>query len=588
MTTEIQNNRFNNSVDNTSLSSLRRQRTIDANNQQSSFYEELLNLPFFDATEPPAPPIPPANDSSSKPADGVEASDKKEGEGEDSANDEPVAPVAVVQVAPKNFEEVPLHHEDHSDRPRVEATTKDESKEHSSDKHDRSSVNATAKGTDQKKQTANTDGSQTQVAQQQDGAGIEQLTAPKQESQTPIVEAKQSDLAKSKGTDTTLQQTNKLSDDSLSGKSAEAKPVVNADTNETKVATDTAPKVVEAKERHQHTESKRSNRDFQDDGKQSVRLDSDNDGQPVVNRRAVRLAERKEQSREEGGRSEDESLERVGNDSKDIFATSFQSDVASKTTDVISSVDASAANGATTSSVTAIQDAATAVAAAAAAAGAVTPTSDLTASMDKKAGAEIAVNATSASSNSASNPAAGGSSVTANLATSAKATEATRGASGSPLTPYQQSKLVQRVLRGIEQLSNGGGQVRLRLHPPELGALQMTLKISDGQMSAQMEVENALAKDALLSNVQTLKEKLSEQGITIDKFEVQIANTSSNGSANGSAFGNGTMSGDGNWRDQPTSRYVDQNNNRLSDENAIGREPSRAWTRTNGNLDVRV
>ncbi len=93
---------------------------------------------------------------------------------------------------------------------------------------------------------------------------------------------------------------------------------------------------------------------------------------------------------------------------------------------------------------------------------------------------------------------------------------------GSSLTPRQEVRLVQRLLRGFEQLSNGEGQVKLRLHPPELGSLQMTLKMEGQVMTAHLEVENSLAKEALTQNVQQLRDSLSEQGIRIERFEVQV------------------------------------------------------------------
>ncbi len=73
------------------------------------------------------------------------------------------------------------------------------------------------------------------------------------------------------------------------------------------------------------------------------------------------------------------------------------------------------------------------------------------------------------------------------------------GASGSAstdrssLTPYQEQKVLQRVLRGMEQLANGSNQVRLRLHPPELGTLQVTIRIEAQQVAGLIEVETVAA-----------------------------------------------------------------------------------------------
>jgi flagellar hook-length control protein FliK len=165
--------------------------------------------------------------------------------------------------------------------------------------------------------------------------------------------------------------------------------------------------------------------------------------------------------------------------------------------------------------------------------------------------------------------------------------ETVRGATGSTISPYQETKLVQRVLRGLEQLGDGGGQVRLRLHPPELGTLQLTLRMEGGQMQARMEVENSLAKDALLNNVQTLKDRLSEQGMQIESFEVSVGADSAN-SNGANADRQGGFSSDSRWNNAQ-SRFAQMNNNRLSsDDSRIEKSPQQPWTRNHGSLDLTV
>lgn len=143
-----------------------------------------------------------------------------------------------------------------------------------------------------------------------------------------------------------------------------------------------------------------------------------------------------------------------------------------------------------------------------------------------------------------------------------RATNASTSSSGgSSITPRQEIRLVQRVLRGFEQLGNGDGQVKLRLHPPQLGSLQMTVRIDGSQVTAKLEVENALAQDALNANLPKLKEKLAEQGLYIEKFEVQITPANSSNESTSSSFNtfsgqqqegrgdSGSQQAPGNWRD---------------------------------------
>jgi len=164
-----------------------------------------------------------------------------------------------------------------------------------------------------------------------------------------------------------------------------------------------------------------------------------------------------------------------------------------------------------------------------------------------------------------------------------------RSNAGSRISAYQEVKLVQRVLRGVEQLANGGGQVRLRLHPPELGSLQMSLRIEAGQVFAKLEVENSTARDSLLNNIQTLRDRLAEQGMKVAAFEVEVSTDSSGSDTSGSNFQkDGGTESQSRW-DHATSRFAQQNNNRISSESIQPeRKSGAAWTRTNGSLDLTV
>ena len=167
--------------------------------------------------------------------------------------------------------------------------------------------------------------------------------------------------------------------------------------------------------------------------------------------------------------------------------------------------------------------------------------------------------------------------------------EVARSNSGTQISAYQEVKLVQRVLRGVEQLANGGGQVRLRLHPPELGSLQMSLRMEAGQVFARLEVENSTARDALLNNVQTLRDRMAEQGMNVASFEVEVSTDSSGSGTSGSnKQRDGGSDSQSRW-DNATSRFAQQNSNRLSSEpGPAERMPGAAWTRTTGSFDLTV
>ncbi len=91
----------------------------------------------------------------------------------------------------------------------------------------------------------------------------------------------------------------------------------------------------------------------------------------------------------------------------------------------------------------------------------------------------------------------------------------------------QRVRFIQRVVRAFQALRDGGGPLRLRLHPPELGSLRLELLVREGVLRARMEVENTAARTAILEHLPMLRERLAQQDIRIEQFEVEIGEGSS-------------------------------------------------------------
>ncbi|MCS7305073.1 MAG: flagellar hook-length control protein FliK [Thermoguttaceae bacterium] len=86
----------------------------------------------------------------------------------------------------------------------------------------------------------------------------------------------------------------------------------------------------------------------------------------------------------------------------------------------------------------------------------------------------------------------------------------------------QRVRFIQRVVRAFQALRDGGGTVRLRLHPPELGSLRVELLVREGVLRARMEVETSAARAAILEHLPILRERLAQQDIRIEQFDVEI------------------------------------------------------------------
>jgi flagellar hook-length control protein FliK len=83
---------------------------------------------------------------------------------------------------------------------------------------------------------------------------------------------------------------------------------------------------------------------------------------------------------------------------------------------------------------------------------------------------------------------------------------------------------VASIVKGISgQLLPSGGTMQIRLDPPELGALQVTVKVQEGVISASFETSNDEATKMLSHSLGQLKQALELQGISVDRLHVQRA-----------------------------------------------------------------
>jgi len=159
---------------------------------------------------------------------------------------------------------------------------------------------------------------------------------------------------------------------------------------------------------------------------------------------------------------------------------------------------------------------------------------------------------------------------------------AARTAEPSPTTPRitdaDQVRFLQRVARAFQTFGDRGGQIRLRLSPPELGSLLMEVKMDAGVMTARLEAETAAARTLLLDNLPALRERLAEQNIRVEQFDVDLADRR----------GGGT--GDRPWEDpdSPAPRSDSSSPTPAETDEPGGNEngPADAWPESEDTLNV--
>ena len=64
------------------------------------------------------------------------------------------------------------------------------------------------------------------------------------------------------------------------------------------------------------------------------------------------------------------------------------------------------------------------------------------------------------------------------------------------------------------------GSITLKLHPEELGELKINMRMEDQHLKVEITTQNQSVKDALMQNLDILKETLSRQNISMERFDV--------------------------------------------------------------------
>jgi flagellar hook-length control protein FliK len=96
----------------------------------------------------------------------------------------------------------------------------------------------------------------------------------------------------------------------------------------------------------------------------------------------------------------------------------------------------------------------------------------------------------------------------------------TKGADEMPRV--DPARFVGRVAKAFQTAQERGGTLQIRLSPPELGAMRHELTVKDGVMTAALEPDTTSARRVLLEHLPTLRDRLAEQNIRVERFDVDV------------------------------------------------------------------
>jgi len=92
-----------------------------------------------------------------------------------------------------------------------------------------------------------------------------------------------------------------------------------------------------------------------------------------------------------------------------------------------------------------------------------------------------------------------------------------------PVRNFFPAHLIDEVGKQISRsLLRGERVIRLQLKPPDLGTLRVKVDMKDNILKLGIITENNSVKELLLSNVHELREALVQQGVKLDRLDVQI------------------------------------------------------------------
>ncbi len=83
--------------------------------------------------------------------------------------------------------------------------------------------------------------------------------------------------------------------------------------------------------------------------------------------------------------------------------------------------------------------------------------------------------------------------------------------------------LVQRIARAFQRLGNGAGELRIRLHPQELGSVQLQMQVQGQTVNARIVAQSEMARDVLREHLPELRQRLTDGGLQVERLEVELA-----------------------------------------------------------------
>lgn len=90
------------------------------------------------------------------------------------------------------------------------------------------------------------------------------------------------------------------------------------------------------------------------------------------------------------------------------------------------------------------------------------------------------------------------------------------------LRPFEEPVARQLGMHISQALNQKDKNIRIRLHPRQLGSINVSMNFKSNVLTVGMSAETEAAREILLSHVGELRSSLADQGILVDKIEISV------------------------------------------------------------------
>jgi len=97
----------------------------------------------------------------------------------------------------------------------------------------------------------------------------------------------------------------------------------------------------------------------------------------------------------------------------------------------------------------------------------------------------------------------------------------------TPKAFFEKTVVDQIVSKVSFKVTGGQEEIKIRLEPPSLGSLQLKVSVEGKIVNAAIVADNNITKEIIQSNLQQLKDSMTEQGLKLDDISVLVGDGSS-------------------------------------------------------------